>query len=712
MAGGALGSLTVKLGLDAVDFTAGLSKADYQAKQFGESIGRGIQAGATLAVTAIGALSVAALGSAVAIDKLIKKAADFQDLAEMTGASAEGLASFGVAAGTAGTNVESIAAATIKLTKSLVGVDDESKAAGAALGAIGIKIEDFKKLDPVAQYEAVGKALGNFADGAGKTAVAVALFGKSGAEQLKVFKALEEQGGRQVILTAEQIRQADEYADRQARASAELSLYAQAVATETLPAITAFTDALTDTIKELLGVEKGATQLAASQAVREFAQGAAIAIAEVIDAAYNAGKALYALSGSLKVIANDVSLFGRLSPGGLIAGVFGDESNSIKNVLKKREDDLKEANQRYANLATGLGLADKLRANFAKQSFVDPRILGNPGSIAQQTGRQIDFSGPEKADKAAKAAANAAKKQLSAAESYIEALRKQDEKTQELTATEKVLADIQAGRFVAAGKFTEAEALRLAKRLDAMKEEEFRIKAGRDAAIAAGDATTETARKVAQLYEQTRTPLEKLNAEQAELYKLLDAGGPAADAAARRIFDLSEQYDEATKKTKEAKSAAEEIGLAFTSAFEDAVVSGAKFSDVLKSLGQDLLKLAVRKTITEPLFNAVSGSGFFDSLGSIFGGGKAAGGPVDAGRLYRVNENGPEMLDVNGSQYLMMGSKGGTVRPGATSGSGGGPLVINVGAGASRAEVIAAVQQGVATSVGMVAESNRRRGGI
>ena len=39
MAGGALGSLTVKLGLDAVDFTAGLSKADYQAKQFGESIG-------------------------------------------------------------------------------------------------------------------------------------------------------------------------------------------------------------------------------------------------------------------------------------------------------------------------------------------------------------------------------------------------------------------------------------------------------------------------------------------------------------------------------------------------------------------------------------------------------------------------------------------------------------------------------------------------
>ena len=711
MAGGALGSLTVKLGLDAVDFTAGLSKADYQAKQFGESIGRGIQAGATLAVTAIGALSVAALGSAVAIDKLIKKAADFQDLAEMTGASAEGLASFGVAAGTAGTNVESIAAATIKLTKSLVGVDDESKAAGAALGAIGIKIEDFKKLDPVAQYEAVGKALGNFADGAGKTAVAVALFGKSGAEQLKVFKALEEQGGRQVILTAEQIRQADEYADRQARASAELSLYAQAVATEALPAIAAFTDALSDTIKELLGVEKGATQLAASQAVREFAQGAAIAIAEVIDAAYNAGKALYALSGSLKVIANDVALFGRLSPGGLIAGVFGDESNSIKNVLKKREDDLKEANQRYANLATGLGLADKLRANFAKQSFVDPRILGNPGSIAQQTGRQIDFSGPEKADKAAKAAANAAKKQLSAAESYIEALRKQDEKTEQLTATEKVLADIQAGRFVAAGKFTEAEALRLAREIDLSKEMTLQLKARRDAVVAEGDAILKAneARQASLKQMLDATPGAKLQKDRADVQLLTEEFEAGRLSEEKYLEAVTARLDLTKEKVKETKTLAEELGLTFSSAFEDAIVSGAKFSDVIKSLGQDLLKLAVRKTITEPLMNAIGGADFFSS---IFGGGKAAGGPVDAGRLYRVNENGPEMLDVNGSQYLMMGSKGGTVRPGATSGSGGGPLVINVGAGASRAEVIAAVQQGVATSVGMVAESNRRRGGI
>ena len=712
MAGGALGNLTVRLGLDAVDFTAGLSRADYQAKQFGESIGRGIQAGATLAITAIGALSVAALGSAVAIDKLIKKAADFQDLAEMTGASAEGLASFGVAAGTAGTSVESIAAATIKLTKSLVGVDDESKAAGAALGTIGIKIEDFKKLDPVAQYEAVGKALGNFADGAGKTAVAVALFGKSGAEQLKVFKALEEQGGRQVILTAEQIRQADEYADRQARASAELSLYAQAVATEALPAITAFTDALSDTIKELLGVEKGATQLAASQAVREFAQGAAIAIAEVIDAAYNAGKALYALSGSLKVIANDVALFGRLSPGGLIAGVFGDESNSIKNVLKKREDDLKEANQRYVNLATGLGLAEKLRANFAKQSFVDPRILGNPGSIAQQTRGQIDFSGPEKADKAA---ASAAKKRLTDAQNYIEALRKQDEKTEQLTATEKVLADIQAGRFVAAGKFTEAEALRLAREIDLSKEMTLQLKARRDAVIAEGDAILKAneARQASLKQMLDATPGAKLQKDRADVQLLTEEFEAGRLSEEKYLEAVTARLDLTAEKLKTTKTAAEEIGLAFNSAFEDAIVSGAKFSDVLKSLGQDLLKLAIRKSVTEPLLNAVSGSGFFSSLGSLFGGGKAAGGPVDAGRLYRVNENEPEMLDVNGSQYLMMGNKGGTVRPGSSGGGGGGgALVINVGAGASRAEVIAAVQQGVATSVGIVAESNRRRGGI
>jgi phage-related minor tail protein len=111
------------------------------------------------------------------------------------------------------------------------------------------------------------------------------LFGKSGAEQLKLFKALEEQGGRNVILTAEQIKQADDFADKQAKARAELTLYASALATQTLPAITAFTSALSDAAKEMLGVGNESNRLGQNQGVAAFAENAVDKLAFVVDAA-------------------------------------------------------------------------------------------------------------------------------------------------------------------------------------------------------------------------------------------------------------------------------------------------------------------------------------------------------------------------------------------------------------------------------------------
>jgi hypothetical protein len=44
-------------------------------------------------------------------------------------------------------------------------------------------------------------------------------------------------------------------------------------------------------------------------------------------------------------------------------------------------------------------------------------------------------------------------------------------------------------------------------------------------------------------------------------------------------------------------------------------------------------------------------------------GGRADGGAVDSGHMYRVNERGPELLSSGGKDYLMMGSQGGHVTP-------------------------------------------------
>jgi hypothetical protein len=57
-------------------------------------------------------------------------------------------------------------------------------------------------------------------------------------------------------------------------------------------------------------------------------------------------------------------------------------------------------------------------------------------------------------------------------------------------------------------------------------------------------------------------------------------------------------------------------------------------------------------------------------------GGRALGGPVSAGNLYQVNENGPEMLTTGGRDYLMMGSAGGSITPNDKLGGGSGAITI------------------------------------
>ena len=239
---------------------------------------------ATVTVAGFTAIASGATAAAVGFDRLVKSAGNFQDLAEQVGASAEGLASLSVSASVGGTSMDEVSGFAIRLTKNLTGVDDESTKAGAALKALGLDIEDLKAADPADQMERIAKALDTFDDGTGKTAVMEAL-AKGGAKLLPFLKELAAEGGRQVILTKEMIEQADAYADSQARSRAKLSLYAQALATEAIPALTAFQDALTDTAKEMMGVAEGATDLKTNDGVREFAKGAVGALGFVVDAA-------------------------------------------------------------------------------------------------------------------------------------------------------------------------------------------------------------------------------------------------------------------------------------------------------------------------------------------------------------------------------------------------------------------------------------------
>lgn len=342
----AVGSLVVKLGLDAVDYINGFNKAEQQAAKFAEtskktsaSIDRQVKAlqdqaailgksareaklfelaqkgasdaqlksadaalklteaydlGAkigTIFVRTIIAAGVAAGAAVVAFEKLVGGAANFQDLAEKTGTSAEMLASFKVSADVAATSMDSVAAASVKLTKGLAGADEETEGAANAIKNLGFNVKEFQALDPGRQIEEIAKKLAQFEDGAGKTAAAVALFGKAGAELLPFLKELAQEGGRQVILTQAQIEAADRYKDAQARLISTVQQYAQVVAIQVIPVVTDFGIALLETAKQVFGLDSASNQLGGNSGVEEFARTAARVLAFVIDAADGVSRA-------------------------------------------------------------------------------------------------------------------------------------------------------------------------------------------------------------------------------------------------------------------------------------------------------------------------------------------------------------------------------------------------------------------------------------
>lgn len=659
-----LGALTVALGLDAAEFTRGLTKSEYQARQFAESVRGGLVTGAKAAGAALAIVGTSALGALAAVDNLVKGAADFKDLEETTGASAESLASFAVAAGTAGVSVESIGAAANKLTKNLVGVDDESKAAGAALAALGLNVKQFKELDPAAQYEAVGKALAGYADGASKVAVAQALFGKSGAEQLKVFKALEEQGGRTKILTQQQIEQADAYADSQAKASAQLKLYAQAAATEALPAIDSLTTAGKAFFSELVGIDEASGRLAANSGVRDFANGIVDALAFVVDAGRGVVQVFQSIGVSLGAGAAAAAAVAR-----------GEVRQAIEIARQGRED--------IDRILSATSFRDRLAAARAAASAAV--------STPKPDLPRLTFSGADKPERTRSAKTDEAAK-------YLEQLQRQLEATKNLSVEETLLADIQRGRL---GNVTEAQReglLGVARQLDAVREQRKEFELQQQTLDEVADSQRRLTEAGLDLFQKTRTPLELLNQELERFNRLLEAGVIDADTLARATGEAFRQYDETFKKVKTeadefTKQAASNIQDQLGSSIYDALTGN--FDRIDKAFADLIIRLAAQATaaqlgkylfgdfgktgeiggvfgdlgkyISGTTGGTASGGGGFGSIISgiagLFGGGLAGGGTAERGKFYEVNERRPELLSVNGRDFLMMGSQRGKVIP-------------------------------------------------
>ena len=242
----------------------------------------------------------------------------------------------------------------------------------------------------------------------------------------------------------------------------------------------------------------------------------------------------------------------------------------------------------------------------------------------------------------------------------------------------------------------EAEAAKeLATQLDRAADAALRRIADEDRAEQDADSANE---RDVEAIKNAIDPTRQLYKELERVRELTAAGILPQDVGNARQAQILSKVDEVISpvpdKIKETDDAARQLGLTFSSAFEDAVIGGKKVSEVLQGLGQDIARIFIRKAVTEPLagFAATAFKGLL---------GFANGGDPPVGVPSIVGERGPE---------LFVPKTRGTIVP--NGGFGGATVVqnISVSGEVSRVDIANAVGIAVAQAKREIYESSTRRG--
>ncbi len=567
------------------------------------------------------AASLGSLASAGAIKALtsdtITWAAGMDDLAEKTGASVENLSGLYRIATISGTSMGAVETALIRLSKALAGVDEESKGAGHALAYLGLNAADLRELDSAKALEIVADAMSKYGDGTGKTALALGLFGREGAQFLPLLKDLAEEHLRAGQLTAEQAAAAETLEKAWNRTRLEGSEWGKQIVVDLIPTLASLLDFVRET---KIGV--------------------------------------YQVGSSLAVVANDISTFAQVVASALGGGFTQEGQDHIKKLLEARGRFVEAANEDMVKrLSEFTSLRDKIDAVLsgnseqkpkAKYTNRDPNEAGTDKEAAaldqlrqQLIGATGNFA---ELDKVTDRITNGPWKDFSQATknialslaSQIDAMKRDIElrKEREHVSGEMVKQD---GRVA-----EQIDASRLALR-NWLEELEFE-------SSLLGNSASERAR--AQEVRKIDIQLAKdLLAVQKELANRTDSDGINTDLDAasanlqktaddRRAALMKKHGEDAARAGDWAVGARDALmkyrdtlgnvasfsEQAFTRAFagmEDALVNFVKtgkldFKSLADSIISDLIRIQIRQSIMKPLADA---GGFGGLLGSIFGGG-------------------------------------------------------------------------------------------
>ena len=380
------------------------AKANFQSLQGSANNLKGVLAG----------LGGALAGLAVVrqFEAFVSAAAAMDDLAEKTGASVENLSALAGVAKISGVSMDVVENSLIRLAKGLAGADEESKGAGTALAALGLKAEELKKLDTADALKIVADRLADYRDGAGKTALAIDLLGKSGAQALPYLKDLAETQNLQAKLTAEQAAQAENLEKNLKRLSASTSGAWKEFSAAVLPTVDEFVKLLLGAQMQTGGLRDEIKKLSADGTIRDWAETGALGVAYLIDAFKNV-IGLVQVAGAATANAFVDAQIGaakirQLLDRGRTPFVFEKELEGLRALKRESQAGVDEAIGKFLNTEQ---FTTKVRQQFA--ALRQAAVQAGPEKEALDYTSRVEKAGA------------AAKDELRSIETYVQGIREQ-----------------------------------------------------------------------------------------------------------------------------------------------------------------------------------------------------------------------------------------------------------------------------------------------
>jgi hypothetical protein len=246
-----LGALTVTLEANMVRFNQGMDEAARRTEQGAARMQTGLNAAKAAVAALAGVATVGALAGLV--KGAIDAADNLRDMSQKTGIAVEELNGLGFAAGQAGGSLDSMVGAAGKLNKSILDAAGGGKETGEAFKALGIDVIDatgaLKKTDVV--MTEMADQFAKYRDGPEKAAIAIALFGKSGADMIPMLNdggnAMRENvayAKQYSGATTELSNAADNFNDTMGKLEVQQRGFANAVAAEVLPVLQLLADGI------------------------------------------------------------------------------------------------------------------------------------------------------------------------------------------------------------------------------------------------------------------------------------------------------------------------------------------------------------------------------------------------------------------------------------------------------------------------------------